>query len=85
MANCAPTDIACQTVEYFVNVITPWILPAIVFIVSLVGIIAARSFKGKAFWAVIIILEVWYFVPFVAGVTLRQVLGLPCLSYFGGC
>lgn len=69
-----PPDFGCMFQEQIVALIVSWILPAILFIIALVGIVAARTLKGKALWAVIIFLEVWYFVP-VFGFTLRQLLG----------
>ena len=72
---CAPTDISCQIQEAIVNIIAPYVLPIILFIVCIVGIIAARTFKGKAFWGLILFLEVWWFFP-ITGFTLKQFLGL---------
>jgi len=75
---CSQFDVGCQVVA----LITPWVLPAVIFIVSLVGIVASKSLKGKVFWGLVILLLVWYFVP-ITGFTLRQVLGLPPNPYFG--
>lgn len=52
-----------------------WVIPVILFIVFLVGIIAARTLKGKAFWGVAVFLLVWFYVP-VFGFTLKSLLGM---------
>ena len=75
MTECQPFDVACRTIQYLFEQITLWIIPAIVFAVALVGIIAARSLKGKVLFGVIIFLEVWWFVP-IFGFTLKNLLGL---------